>query len=147
MHIPGKFLSLITPPQSIKYYVYNKYMVHVPPTVTDSQWPGQKKKKFPVFHGTRTFITMIINLKPGTNPSHFNSIHSLTHYFLKTNFNTVFPSTEKKNRLLHPTKSTEYLIKDSLFQNYNSEQAEGPNPSKKQAKFIKHLLSVSPAVS
>ena len=54
-----------------------------------------KKKKFPVFQGTRTLITMTINPMPDTNLSHFNSIHSLTHYFLKTNFNIVFPSTGK----------------------------------------------------
>ena len=40
-------------------------------------------------------LLMIINPMPGTNPSQFNSIHSLTHYFLKTNFNIVFPSTGK----------------------------------------------------
>jgi len=46
MNIPGKFLSLIVPFQSIKYYLYNKYMVHVPSTATDSQWPGQKNSLY-----------------------------------------------------------------------------------------------------
>jgi hypothetical protein len=106
---------------------------------------GPVKKKIPVFHGTRTFITVIINPMPGTNPSQFNPIHSLTHNFLKTNFISL--PLYGKNKLLRPKYSTEYLIKNSLFQNYNSEQAKGPNPFKKRTNFIKHLLAVSRAAS
>jgi len=54
MPIPGEFLSLIVPSQSIKYYLYNKYTVHVPSTATDSQCPGQKK--FPYFMETENSL-------------------------------------------------------------------------------------------
>jgi hypothetical protein len=58
-------------------------------------------KKFPVFYGTRRFITAFTSARPTVSIlSQLNPVHTLTSNYLKINLNIILSSTPESPQLI-----------------------------------------------